>query len=73
MLVAGAFAVGLIIGAIVAILLARTRSIGALRVDCSDPDDGPYLFLELHTDPEVIKRKKFVTLKVNVKNFISHK
>lgn len=70
----GIFVVGLMLGGLITIVTLRRRSIGTLRVDESDPDDGPYLFLELEKScpPEVIKRKKYVTLKVNVENYISH-
>lgn len=46
--------------------------IGTLRIDSSDPD-GPYLFLELETDPNVLKKEKYVTLKVDTKSYISQK
>ena len=73
------FVVGLIIGVGLTVIISRTisrkRSIGSLCVDDSDPDDGPYLFLEFKPDqnPEVIMRKAYVTLKVNIKHYVSHK
>lgn len=48
------------------------KPIGVLRIDSSDPD-GPYLFLELETDPNVLKKEKYVTLKVDTKSYISQK
>lgn len=50
----------------------KRKPVGTLRVDSSDPD-GPYLFLELETDPSVIKKEKYVLLKVNTKSYISQK
>ena len=50
----------------------KRKPIGTLRVDSSDPD-GPYLFLELETDPGVIKKEKYVLLKVDTKSYISQK
>lgn len=50
----------------------KRKPIGTLRIDSSDPD-GPYLFLELETDPNIIKKEKYVLLKVNTKSYISHK
>ena len=50
----------------------KRKSIGTLRVDSSDPD-GPYLFLELETDPDFIKKEKYVLLKVDTKSYISQK
>ena len=47
------------------------KPIGTLRIDSSDPD-GPYLFLELETDPSVIKKEKHILLKVDTKSYISH-
>ena len=62
-----------VLGVAVTCLIRRQKPIGTLRMDESDPEYGPYLFLELETDPSVIKRMNRVTLKVNVKNYISQK
>lgn len=62
----------LIGGYVLGIYHAKQSPIGTLRVDSSDPD-GPYMFLELETDPSVIKKEKYVTLKVNTKSYISQK
>ena len=67
-----AFVGGLIIGGIIATITIQSRSIGAIRVDRSDPDDVPYLFLELKRDVPNFCNKKYVTCKVKVENFISH-
>lgn len=67
------FCVGIIVGIFLHVVFSRTKSVGALRVDNSDPDDGPYLFLELSKDIGFIKRKKYVVLKVNLKSYIPHK
>ena len=48
------------------------KPIGTLKIDSSDPD-GPYLFLELETDPSVIKKEKHILLKVDTKSYISQK
>lgn len=66
------FVVGVFIG-IVFEKSRRDESIGDLRIDESDPEDGPYLFLELNTRPDNIKTRKRVTLNVKVENFISQK
>lgn len=65
--------VGVLIGVIATLIITRPRPIGSLRIDESDPDDGPYLFLELSTDPNVIKQDKYVTFKVDARNYISPK
>ena len=69
------FILGLAVGVILALLTNKEKPIGSLCVDKSDPDDGPYLFLEFNPDqnPEVIMKKSYVTLKVEAKNYISHK
>ncbi len=65
--------VAVIIGFIVGRVLPRDRPIGDLRVDHSDPDGSPYLFLELDTDVPTIMRKSHVMLRVKVKDFLPHK
>lgn len=49
------------------------KPVGTLRVDQSDPDDNPYLFLELSEDPKKLPNQKYIILKVNIENYISHK
>lgn len=66
------FVIGVLIGMMVSEIISRHDSIGALRVDSSDPDDGPYLFLELSKDVNHIKRKKYIVLKVNTNSYIPH-
>ena len=70
--------IGLLIGIMVGVLLSRfifrEKPVGSLRVDESDPDSGPYLFLEV--DPgrmDNIYKKQYVRLRVKIKNYISHK
>lgn len=69
------FLIGLAIGIGITMIVLRKKPVGSLCVDNSDPDDGPYLFLEFRPDqnPEVIMRKAYVTMKVEVKNYVSHK
>lgn len=52
---------------------SRKEPVGDLRIDTSDPDDNPYLFLELSKDLNFIRRKKYITLKVNTTSYIPHK
>lgn len=65
---------GLIIGWRVSKKVTAEKPIGTLRIDNSDPEDGPYLFLELTPTADInyIKTKKHVTMQVRVKNYISH-
>lgn len=66
---------GVVIGWIIGRFTYKTKPIGNLRIDSSDPDDGPYLFLELSSKstPNLLKLKKYVTLEVKVENYVSHK
>lgn len=66
--------VGILIGLSLSRLIFKDKPIGSLRVDSSDPDSGPYLFLEV--DPgrmDNIYKKQYVRLRVKIKNYISHK
>ena len=40
--------VGILIGLLVSRFIFKDKPIGSLRVDQSDPDSDPYLFLELY-------------------------
>ena len=61
-----------VIGYCLAVKKYSKKPIGTLRIDSSDPD-GPYLFLELATDPNIIKKEKYVLLKVDTRSYISQK
>ena len=61
--------VGMVIGVVFGRQVFRKDVVGSLRVDQSDPDSGPYLFLELsHKGAKAIYKKKYVVLKVNIKD-----
>ena len=62
----------LCIGILIGMRLFQDRPVGDLRVDHSDPVDGPHLYLELDTDVSAILRKKRVAFRVRVKDFIPH-
>lgn len=67
-----------IIGIIVGVLFGRRvfqkDVVGSLRVDQSDPDSGPYLFLEIYKgNVEKIMKRKYIKLKVDIKNYTSRK
>ena len=67
------FVLGVMVGMLLTKLSYKPDIVGTLRMDSSDPDDGPYLFLELETTPETLKKQNFVTLKVNNESYISQK
>lgn len=71
-------AIGLLIGVMVGVLLSRfifkEKPVGSLRVDESDPDSGPYLFLELvGSGADAIYKRVTYVCRVELKNYISHK
>lgn len=67
------FIAGVIVGFCLSRIFARVFSIGDIRVDTSEPNEGPYLFLELTKDMRTLMHRKYVVLKVNLKSYISQK
>ena len=66
--------VGILIGLLVSRFIFKDKPIGSLRVDQSDPDSEPYLFLELdRSGADAIYKQRYVRLRVELKNYISHK
>lgn len=66
--------IGLCAGCIITLAVIRKFfTSGILRVDCSDPDDGPYLFLEVSKEISSILNKRFVIFTVCLKDFFPHK
>lgn len=58
-----------LIGFICGVLASKPKTVGFLRIDYSDKDDGPYLFLELKNNGfEVIQSSDYVNLKVSIKD-----
>ena len=49
------------------------RPIGTLRIDRSEEDEEPHIFLELYHDTSDIGSRKTVTLNVSTENYIAHK
>lgn len=67
------FVLGLTIGYIASQIMGREEPVGDLRIDNSDPEEGPLLFLELDSNPNTLKLRKKVTLNVKAENYISQK
>ena len=67
-----AFLLGVLIGTIIYAIAVKTASVGTLRIDRSDPDDSPYLFLELNKNLTFVSSKEYVIMKVDLKNYMSH-
>lgn len=66
------FLLGLVVGCILATVVSKPNHVGSLRVHTSDPD-GPYLFLQLEQNIDSVLKEDYVTLKVDVRDFVSHK
>lgn len=61
------FVVGTIVGIITTSMFLKKEPIGTIRVDNSDPDSQPYLFLELYNGKwNRLQQDKFITLKVDL-------
>ena len=68
------FIVGVLVGCILTKVVLRIFAVGSLRLDQSDPESSPYLFLELNKDnADDIAKKKFVVLNVYRKDFLPRK
>lgn len=50
----------------------KLKPVGTIRIDHSEPNEAPLLFLELSTDPRNIMHEKQVVLDVNPKSYLSH-
>jgi hypothetical protein len=66
------FVIGIVIGFVVSEILSRKDSMGTIRVDSSDPYDGPYLFLEMTGSVEKLKKRKYAMFKVSTISYIPH-
>ena len=50
-------AVGFVIGCKVTSLVIRDLVVGKLRIDKSNPEDGPFMFLELSKSIDEVEKK----------------
>lgn len=66
----------LVIGVFIGFCIGKTKfyvhPIGDLRVDQSDRDDGPHLFLELDANIPTVLSQKYVAFRVKAEDFVSH-
>lgn len=64
-----------IISSLVTIWLRKDykKVVGTLRIDSSDPESEPYIFLELNKGTGDVSRRKVVTLKVSTESYLSQK
>lgn len=67
--------IGILIGLGLGLIIFRhslPKVVGSLRVDHSDPDSGPYLFMEIDQGGmSTIQNSNYIILKVNLKSYIS--
>src|SRR5574344_1527554 len=67
------FAMGFLVGGVVIAVVLYEKPVGTLRIDTSDPDEAPYLFVELSESVVKIYDKKQVTFYVNTQKYVSRK
>lgn len=63
----------IVAGYLLALIRNNKEPMGTLRLDRSDPDEPPYLFLELDDPSSIskIEKKSDVTFRVNLNSYIS--
>ena len=66
------FLIGVIMTSLIYLHRNTSKRIGYLRVDYSDPIDGPYLFLELSENINNISKKREAIVEIKNKSFIPH-
>ena len=64
---------GIGLGYSILMLKVKKQSAGTLRIDHSDPDEAPYLFLESTKEVNWLYKQKYVVFKVNVKDYVTQK
>ena len=64
--------VGLILGVGIGCMIKRSKPSGYIRIDRSEPDEPPLLFLETHIGIYELSKKKYVVYKVKNESYISH-
>lgn len=63
---------GVIVGCIVTNIVLRLSSICSIVIDHSDPET-PYPFLEGKVPLTILARKKYVTARIEVRDYLSQK
>lgn len=68
------FSLGHVIGCFIGSSHKNEESIGTIKVDSSDPVEGPYLFIELEKDGlQKLYTKEYVMMKVDLDGYIPRK
>lgn len=69
-----AFVIGLVVGIVAFAIGVTLLIVGDLRVDQSDKDDRPYMFLELSDGGyKKVMTKKFVLMRVVIRDYLPRK
>lgn len=69
-----ALIIGIAVGFLAAVLIFHANEVGTLRIDDSDPDSPPYLFLEVeHGKSHILQRSKYVRMKVDLHGYLPRK
>ncbi|MEG1523885.1 MAG: hypothetical protein RR475_02540 [Clostridia bacterium] len=65
---------GVLIGCVIPLylLLRKSKSNGVLMIDNSDPDEDPYLFVELELGFTSLSKKERILLDVNADRYTPH-
>lgn len=66
-----AFIIGAIVGGAIMWYSKKVEKVGTLKIDSSDPYDGPFMFLELDADVRTVRRMKKVQLDVDITSYLS--
>lgn len=66
-------ALGGLVGFLLAAIVLVERADGTIKVDASDPDEDPYVFLELNEYPTFMKRRNFVIFRVDPNDYVTRK
>lgn len=64
--------IGLVVGTGIGYLATRSKPSGCIRIDRSEPDEPPRLFLESRIGIYELSKKKYVMYEVKTENYISH-
>lgn len=71
MMVLVALLIGIAVGIMAAIIFFCQKEVGTLRLNNSDPDSGPYLFMEIaRGKTEVIAKSKAIVLRVDLSDYL---
>lgn len=68
------FLIGFIVGSILTIIFLKVKNspVGIIQIDRTNEfGNGPYMFLELTTEPENLYNKKKATFKILLENLAS--